>query len=83
MLQQVPQTREEKIQMYMKMPKRALSEMLINCNEAIELLSKKPVSPYLPESQYTQICCPCRDMKKLPYVGDCFCPCHPKTTNIN
>ena len=40
MLQVIEQTREEKIKMYMKIPKKALIEMLINCNEIIDELKK-------------------------------------------
>ena len=35
MLQIIEQTREEKIAMYMKLTKRELAEMLINCNDML------------------------------------------------
>jgi len=36
MLQVIKQTREEKVKMYMKTPKKELAEMLVNCNEALD-----------------------------------------------
>jgi hypothetical protein len=36
MMQIVEQTHEEKLAMYMKLPKKQLAEMLIYCNEFIE-----------------------------------------------
>ena len=35
MLQVVEQTRDEKIAMYMKITKRELAEMLVNCNDVL------------------------------------------------
>lgn len=35
MMQVIQQTRDEKIAMYMKLNKRELAEMLVNCNELI------------------------------------------------
>jgi hypothetical protein len=40
MYQIVEQTREEKIAMYMKMPKKHLVDMLINCNDIILTLTQ-------------------------------------------
>jgi len=39
MYQIVQQTREEKIAMYRKMKKKALAEMLVNCNDLIDTLT--------------------------------------------
>ena len=38
MLQIVEQTKEEKMAMYMKLPKKQIAEMLINCNDIITAL---------------------------------------------
>ena len=38
MLQIVEQTKEEKMAMYMKLPKKQIAEMLINCNDIIASL---------------------------------------------
>lgn len=35
-MQVVPQTDEEKLRMYMKMPKKKIAEMLVNCNRLLE-----------------------------------------------
>ena len=40
MIQAVHQTREEKIKMYRKMKKKDLAEMLVNCNEHIDALTR-------------------------------------------
>lgn len=40
MLQTVEQTKEEKIAMYMKLPKKQIAEMLINCNDIITALTQ-------------------------------------------
>ncbi|MEE8607232.1 MAG: hypothetical protein V3S55_06500 [Nitrospiraceae bacterium] len=39
MIQVIPQTRDEKIAMYLKLTKRELAEMLVGANEAVSLLS--------------------------------------------
>jgi hypothetical protein len=36
MLQVIKQTRSEKVKMYMKLPKKKLAEMLVNCNEILD-----------------------------------------------
>ncbi len=38
MLQIIEQTKEEKVAMYMKLPKKQIVEMLINCNDIITAL---------------------------------------------
>lgn len=35
MVQEVPMTREEKLEMYMARPKEEIAAMLVNCNEAL------------------------------------------------
>ena len=40
MLQIVEQTKEEKLAMYMKLPKKQIAEMLINCNDIITALTQ-------------------------------------------
>ena len=40
MLQIVEQTKEEKIAMYMKLPKKQIVEMLINCNNIVTALTQ-------------------------------------------
>ena len=40
MLQIVEQTKEEKMAMYMKLPKKQIAEMLINCNDIITALTQ-------------------------------------------
>jgi hypothetical protein len=40
MLQIVDQTKEEKMAMYMKLPKKQIAEMLINCNNIITTLTQ-------------------------------------------
>jgi len=40
MLQIVEQTKEEKMAMYMKLPKKQIVEMLINCNDIITALTQ-------------------------------------------
>ena len=41
MLQIVEQTKEEKMAMYMKLPKKQIAEMLINCNDIITALTQE------------------------------------------
>ena len=41
MMHIIEQTRDEKIAMYMKLTKRELSEMLINCNDALKMLPQQ------------------------------------------
>ena len=41
MIQVIPQTRDEKIAMYMKLTKRELAEMLVGSNEAVNVLSQQ------------------------------------------
>jgi len=47
MYQTLEQTKEEKIAMYMKLPKKQIIEMLINCNDIITTLiqAKDHVTP--------------------------------------
>ena len=40
MLQIVEQTKEEKMAMYMKLPKKQIAEMLISCNDIITALTQ-------------------------------------------
>ena len=40
MLQIAEQTKEEKMAMYMKLPKKQIAEMLINCNDVITALTQ-------------------------------------------
>ncbi len=40
MLQIVEQTKDEKMAMYMKLPKKQIVEMLINCNDIITALTQ-------------------------------------------
>ena len=40
MLQIAEQTKEEKMAMYMKLPKKQIAEMLINCNDIITALTQ-------------------------------------------
>jgi len=40
MVQVIEQTREEKIAMYMKLSKKELAEMLVNCNVLLESMAK-------------------------------------------
>ena len=40
MIQVIPQTRDEKIAMYMKLTRRELAEMLVASNEAVHALSQ-------------------------------------------
>ena len=42
MFKLIKQSKEEKIKMYEKMQKSELIEMLLNCNEIIDLLTKEP-----------------------------------------
>ena len=42
MQQEVYQNRDEKIAEYMKLPKKAIVEMLLNCNELLESQTKIP-----------------------------------------
>ena len=39
----IPQTRDDKITMYMKLTKRELAEMLINCNDILAKMSNPPI----------------------------------------
>ena len=41
MIRVIPQTREEKIAMYLKLSRRELAEMLTTANEHVEALSKQ------------------------------------------
>lgn len=45
MYQIIEQTEEEKIAMYMKMPKKQIIKMLLNCNRLIDELTK-PTKTY-------------------------------------
>lgn len=49
MIQVIQQTREEKIAMYMKLPKKKLAELLCNCNEHIELIGPVVVTNNVPK----------------------------------
>lgn len=40
MMRVMPQTRDEKLAMYMKLTKRELAEMLVGCNDGLSQLSK-------------------------------------------
>ena len=40
MMQVIEQTHDEKIAMYMKSTKAELAEMLVGCNEALEIVQK-------------------------------------------
>lgn len=44
MMHIIPQTREEKIAMYMKLNKKELAEMICNCNEMIDFFIRNPSS---------------------------------------
>jgi hypothetical protein len=44
MMQIIEQTDEEKLAMYMKMPKKKIAEMLIQCNKHLEALRQPAVS---------------------------------------
>ena len=48
MIQVIPQTRDEKIAMYMKLTKRELAEMLAGANEHVDRLSRQPAQWYPP-----------------------------------
>lgn len=48
-LQVVQQTREEKIKMYMKLTKKQLAEMLVNCNDMLDRLSGWPPQQQKPQ----------------------------------
>ena len=41
MIRVIPQTRDEKIAMYMKLTRRELAEMLVSANEAVNVLSRQ------------------------------------------
>lgn len=58
MMQVIEQTREEKMAMYMKMPKRKIAEMLVECNRILdaELRSKNIIYP---EEVAKSICSHC------------------------
>ena len=74
-MQVVQQTHEEKMAMYMKMPKKKLAEMLINCNNIIADI--KPMS-YL----NGWICPRCRQVHS-PYSSKCDCPPETITSSLN
>ena len=48
MIRVIPQTREVKIAMYMKLTKRELAEMLAGANEHVDRLSRQPAQWYPP-----------------------------------
>ena len=56
MMQIIEQSKEEKMAMYMKLPKKKLAEMLINCNEVLDAKSAvvNCEKPTLPELKLTQ-----------------------------
>ena len=43
MMHIIPQTRDEKLAVYMKLTKRAVAEMLVNCNDALDSRPPAPV----------------------------------------
>jgi hypothetical protein len=51
MLQVVQQTRAEKMKMYMKVSKKKLCEMLINCNDILDRERRKTVRAQRPVQQ--------------------------------
>ena len=53
MLQVIPQTRDEKIAMYLKLTKRELAEMLVSANEVPATITQ-PWSPPLPPKYILQ-----------------------------
>ncbi len=61
MVQIIEQTREEKLAMYMKLPKKEIAEMLINCNDLIHTLTKnnKYTSP-ISMNEWVCDSCGCR-----------------------
>lgn len=71
-----------------------MSEYLIKIHHELQEVNKhlKNLSLHLNKTQVvpptnhnwgTHVCCPCRDANSLPFVGDCFCPCHPQITNMS
>ncbi len=66
MMQVIPQTRDEKIAMYMKLTKRELAEMLVASNEAVGALSQNhPWQITIPAPTPTP---------PYPYVGTTWSP---------
>ena len=66
MIQVIPQTRDEKIAMYMKLTKRELAAMLVSANDAVNALSKQ---------QQWQITIPAQtSTPPYPYVGTTWSP---------
>lgn len=59
MLQIKEQTKEEKMAMYMKLPKKKLIEMLINCNDVITELTQVNINPYNVVGELTCDKCGC------------------------
>ena len=54
MIHVIPQTRDEKIVMYLKLTKRELAEMLVSANEAIDALSRQQQEQItIPSQTYT------------------------------
>ncbi len=53
MVQIVEQTKEEKLAMYMKLTKKELAEMLINCNEIIDKIT--PVISYHGQQEMVEV----------------------------
>lgn len=51
----IPQTRDEKIAIYMKLTKRELAEMLATANEAMDALTRQPEQWQIvrPQQTYT------------------------------
>lgn len=48
MMHILPQTRDEKLAMYMKLTKREMAEMLVNANEVIDRAYGQPVPGNVP-----------------------------------
>jgi len=65
MIQIVEQNREERIVMYMKLSRRELAELIVNCNDIIDSMSKNLVY---------------KVVEKIPVTCD-NCGCHPNIIN--
>lgn len=70
MYQVIEQTKGEKMSMYMKMSKRSLAEMLINCNDIITTLmqEKNRVTPNV-----SGVYCGCRGSECYLMNGSYIC----------
>lgn len=74
MIQEILQTDDEKMAMYMKLPKKKIIEMLIECNKALSTrygVSENFAQPVVINTYHSLKICDCN--RKFNYTADTIC----------